>query len=114
MGFIKLDDGTPEHPKIHAAGDSAAWMWVTAICYSTRQLTDGYIPDDVLMHLSRHRAPKSIASRCVAAELFEPVEGGFQVHDYLEHQVSREDRLKAREQWAQRQRRARAARNGGA
>jgi hypothetical protein len=43
MTWIKLDDTLPDHPKFLALPDSAKWLYVEALCYANRHLTDGII-----------------------------------------------------------------------
>jgi hypothetical protein len=93
MSWVKLDDQIATHPKILKAGPSAAWLWVCSIAYAQNHFTDGFISDAALGHLGmpKHQA-KQLASRCVKHSLWERVKGGFQVHDYLHHNASAEQR----------------------
>jgi len=92
MAYVRLDDQIGEHVKILRAGPAAAWMWAMAIAYSNRRLTDGFIPADQIDRLtsSRGHAAAKLAARCVDAGLFRVVTGGFQVHDYLPWNPSRD------------------------
>lgn len=92
MTWVKLDDLFPEHPKVQRAGQAAAWLHVAGICYSSRYLTDGIVPDAALAGLGQYgrgRARK-LADVLVEAGLWERVNGGYQVHDYLDFQPSRQ------------------------
>ncbi|MGE4160667.1 MAG: hypothetical protein AB7G23_02950 [Vicinamibacterales bacterium] len=51
-------------------------------------LTDGFIPDSVLPHLGVAK-PEPLAAKLTAARLWDRVEGGWQIHDYLQHNNSR-------------------------
>lgn len=44
MTWIRIDDALPENPKIHEVGALGAWVYVQGLCYSGRNLTDGFIP----------------------------------------------------------------------
>jgi hypothetical protein len=109
--WVKLDDTFPDHPKVLAVGDEAAWLYVAGLCHCSRHLSDGFIAAAVLRRLTGQRNPEALAERLVAERLWEPAEGGWQVHGYSEHQRTREqvehDREKARER-AQRSRELRA------
>lgn len=48
MAFAKLDDGFPEHDKIDSLSDKSFRLHVTAICHSSRNLTDGRISERAL------------------------------------------------------------------
>lgn len=95
MSWVWLDDGIDEHPKVAraeaAVGDSGLATMVRAIAYSNRNLTDGFVPTTVAAALTRHRKPAAVAQALVAAVLWEPVEGGFLVHDYADYQELREE-----------------------
>jgi hypothetical protein len=90
MPWAKLDDQFPDHPKIEAAGPAAAWLFVASICYSGRYLTDGFIPAGRVARLTALPNPEACAARLVEAGLWEPVENGYYIHDFLEYNPSRE------------------------
>ena len=111
MAWVRLDEEFAEHPKLANAGPLAGMMQVAALCYCNRHLTDGFIP--------RGQAPKLITCDGLYRErngqvlpvtwrdvvqdmlnegLWEEVDGGYQIHDYLEFQPSKEDVLSSREQ----------------
>lgn len=90
MSWAKLDDRFPDHPKVVGAGGDAAWLHVCALCYAAGQLTDGFIPESVVPRLSDRRNPMRLAAKLIAVGLWEPSEGGYQIHDYLEWNPSAE------------------------
>jgi hypothetical protein len=47
VGWVRLDDRITEHPKVAAAGPLGLAVFVAAIAYSNRNLTDGFIPRSV-------------------------------------------------------------------
>lgn len=49
--WAKIDDKFPDHPKILAAGPICALLHVRAICYASRYLTDGFIPQEAVSGL---------------------------------------------------------------
>lgn len=89
MPWVRLDDQFPEHPKVSEAGPLAAWLYVCGLAYCARQLTDGFIPAAQLRRLLPTGSVAKLADRLVSARLWEPTDGGFRVHDYLEYQPSR-------------------------
>lgn len=94
-----LRDGVSHHPKVVAAGAEAAWLWVSAIDYARAHLTNGYIPADILPMLGRFRTRvHRLADQLVAAGLFTQVDGGYTIHDFLDHNDSREEVLEKRRQ----------------
>lgn len=112
MPWVRLDDEFPDHPKIVAAGHAAAWLHVTALCYCNRLLTDGFIPADKVPLLVPNAS--KLVDRLVDAGVWhrttrQGVEG-FEIHDFLKYQPSREEVLEERRKNAERQERWRAAR----
>ncbi len=91
-GWVKLDDGMPEHPKVAGLGDSAFRAYVCSIAYASRQLTDGYLPESV----ARTYANGALDT-LLEAGLWEQTDDGYIVHDYLDYQRSRADVLQLRE-----------------
>lgn len=108
MAWVKLSDDWYDDPKIVAAGDSAALLWVKAVSWSARNLTDGLIPAELLPRLISSPETPTIASRLVDLGLFvEDITGGFRVANYLDYQPSRESVLAKREADAERKRQSR-------
>lgn len=83
--FIKLHDGMPEHPKVDGLSDRAFRALIESWCWCSRQLSDGYVP----IKTWKKRVTPKVTRELTEAGLVEPVEGGFQMHDYLEHQRSK-------------------------
>ncbi len=44
MGWAKIDDQFYDHPKVQAAGNAGAGLYVKSLAYCCRHLTDGAIP----------------------------------------------------------------------
>jgi hypothetical protein len=85
MSWLKVDDGLSDHPKVIAAGGDAAWLFICGLCYVARQLTDGFIPANVLGRLSDRKNPAKLAEKLVHVGLWERTDGGFRIHNYLKH-----------------------------
>ena len=120
MAWIRLDDGFADHPKILAAGPLAAILQVRALCWSSRHLTDGFIPPEALPGLlvgfgdlgieTAYVGNPPIASfghqadECdwpalmVDAGLWEPHQHGYLIHDFLAYNPCKRDVLVMREQ----------------
>lgn len=101
--YITVHDGMPEHPKIEPLSDAAFRLLVTCWCWCSRNLTDGVIS---AASWEKRGTPK-LRRELIAAGLAEIVDGGVQMHDYLDHQRS------AAQVTALRQVRADAGRKGG-
>jgi hypothetical protein len=109
MPWVRLDDGYPEHPKVDQVGPLAAWLNVCAWAYCARNLTDGFVPGAQVSRLANVKQPDKLSQKLVAARLWECVEGGYQVHDYLAYNPSRAQVMKERDKASERARNARSS-----
>ncbi len=108
MTWVKVDDGFPTHPKVLAAGGSAAWLYVCGLCYCGRHMTDGFIPNGALPTLvDPSLKPRLLAGKLVRVGLWAPVDGGWMVHDYAAHQRTKAQVEAERESARERQSRRR-------
>jgi hypothetical protein len=118
VSWSKLDDNFPDHPKVVRLGvlrPLAGWLFVCGLAYCARYLTDGFIPRErlpLLMsveHLSvatggvrglasvgEDVTVEMLAARLVEVGLWHHRDDGFQVHDYLEYNPSRQKVLDER------------------
>ncbi len=91
MAWVRIHDGALTHPKIVGLSDSAFRLWVWGLSYCQQHLTDGWIPPAAL-------PAKSKPDALVAARLWaSAAQGGFDVHDYLDWNDSRETVQKKRD-----------------
>ena len=88
MTWARLEESFAEHPKVADLSDASFRAHVSAICYSSRTLSNGFVPGGILGQL---RATKRVAVELVAAGLWEVSGKGFLIHDYLEYNPSRDD-----------------------
>lgn len=100
--YITVHNGMPEHFKIEALSDKGFRCLVTLWCWSSRNETDGKIPESVWVKRTNAKARAELLK-----EMVEPIKGGYYMHDYLEHQRSK------REIEALRSKRVRAGSLGG-
>lgn len=92
MPWLRIHDGALRHPKIIGLSDKAFRLWVWGLSYAQEQLTDGFLVTPAIPR-RLFRATDDL----VRQRLWEPVEGGFSIHDYLEWNDSREVVLGKRE-----------------
>ena len=110
MAWARIDDNFFSHPKVRKAGKDAVILYLAALCHSNCYVTEGFIADDVLELIgiqSFQNDPKPSADKLTECGLFIRVEGGYQIHDFLEYNYSRQqiNDIKAK--------RAEAGRQGG-
>jgi hypothetical protein len=110
MGWIKLDENFYLNRKAIAAGRDGRDLFVAALCWSNQQRTDGVIPAATLSVIGGLAGVPDVdraATTLVDVGMWLNHVDGWQIHDFLKYQQSREDR----EDWLERDReRKRAAR----
>lgn len=101
--WVRLDTGLPDHPKmlalIEGRKHKAALAYVLGLAYSGRHGLDGYIPNGALIYI---HANKTDAQALCEVGLWHAREGGYEINDWAEYQISNEETQ-------QRKERARAA-----
>lgn len=107
MPWVKFDDQCPEHPKLIGIPDAALAAWFRGICWSSRTLTDGYLPACGLATITGSTRWRKAAADLVERGLWIECEGGFEIHDYARYQPTREKVMRDREEWRKRQAKAR-------
>lgn len=118
MTWGRLDDKANGNAKLLALSDAAWRMWACGLIFCQNNLTDGFIPEQAI-HAFGVRAKNKAA---VAEELCRPlvpgkgplwhrVDGGFQVHDYMDVNDPKETVLAEREKARLRTERWRNGRN---
>lgn len=93
MGWLRLEDTISGHHKMLRAGPTACWLWVCALAYAQRHLTDGFIPDSAVPHLGLPWTwkPRYQAGILVREGLLERVDKGYQIHDYHDYNATAEE-----------------------
>lgn len=95
--YARFDIGMDEHPKIMLLSDIAFRTLIEATLYARRQLTDGFLDARVAKRKWGIDALEELASNHPERPSLERVEGGWQLRDYAEHQITRADIERKRE-----------------
>ncbi|MFE7954421.1 hypothetical protein [Streptomyces sp. NPDC057413] len=115
MPWARFDDRFPSNRKVRLLSDGAFRLYVSAICWSAENLTDGVIKTAELRLVADVRASRTRAKELVEAGLFEVVEGvGWKIHDYHEYNPTAEQVRADRAAKAARQQRWRDRKRGSA
>ena len=112
MSWAKLDDMLPWNRKwrrLVKRSAEAGCLWVAAIGYSARYLTDGRVPKDEIDDLVPFRLPERLAAICAEEGMFDDAGDAWVVHDYLDFNPAAEDVLAKQEVDRRRQARRRKA-----
>lgn len=84
--YISVEVDFFDHPKTIKAGNRLAFRHLRAVAWCHKHRTDGYIPSDVGGTI----VTPTDAERLVAIGLWDQCPDGWRIHDYLDHQESRE------------------------
>jgi hypothetical protein len=89
MTWVALDDKMPEHPKVICLSDGAFRLYLSAIAYSNRNLTDGIIGAGAVSGLMpRYRT--AYLNELVERKLWVKITADqYEIHDYLDWNKSR-------------------------
>jgi hypothetical protein len=82
MGWVKLDDNFPRHPKVVALSLEAKWAYIEGLCYSACYRTDGVVPDPVA-------ANGPVREELLAAGLWESGTAAVVIHDWFAYNPPR-------------------------
>jgi hypothetical protein len=95
--YIRVDVLLPEHPKLYGMSAAAKWALIEMWCYCGRQRTDGIITAARWRTFGTPAQRREIVARDLATPILDG-DGGYVMHDYTEHQRTREeiDELSAR------------------
>ena len=112
MTWIKIDDDFPDHPKtrkvFRKGGSNAVLLHLAGLCYASRFLTDGFIPEDDVEELTMLRYPRKSLKVLLDTDVWAEAPGGYCIVGYLDHQRSRADIERDRESSRKRQAERRA------
>lgn len=115
MPWARFDDRFPSNRKVRLLSDAAFRLYVSAICWSAENLTDGVVKKTELRLVSDVKAASRRAQELVEAGLFEALEeGGWKIHDYHEYNPTAEQVRADRAAKTARQQRWRKKKEGDA
>lgn len=99
MSWARIDPEMPLHPKVFGSGPGAFALNVAAICYSSRLLTDGFIPNSdlaLLLPCMKYHARMNAVKALLRSRLWEVTDKGWIIHDYLKYNPSKAEVLAER------------------
>jgi hypothetical protein len=88
MSWVRVDDGFADHPKIVALNHLEFRLHIWGLCYCARHLTDGFLANAVPQ--GAHFVPRGdrrerVINGLLEAGLWERVDGGYLIRDFLEY-----------------------------
>lgn len=96
MSWVRIDDDIVDNPKtlrVWKRNPEAFALDVRAIAYCAKHLTDGLVPDEILglWYAGKDEDLQGLTTILVEEGRWERAEGGFQIHDFLDYNYSREE-----------------------
>mgnify|MGYP000961113914 CR=1 FL=1 len=94
MAYTNTDYSFWTNPKVRAAGKDAAFLYIAGNGFCNEYLTDGFISDtdiETVAFNAFQRQPKKAVESLVRAGLWDRVPGGYQIHDYLDYNKSKQE-----------------------
>ena len=89
--YAKFDIGMDEHAKIMLLSDAAFRALFESTLYARRQLTDGYLDGRIVARKWSTEAVAELTSNDPERPSWIKVDGGYQIHDFAEHQTTNAD-----------------------
>src|SRR6185436_9476820 len=96
--WVKVDDGFVEHPKVITAArhlgpngvGRVVAVWLEAICYAARNLTDGFVPILIARKFITDRRPLDVLDVMAMSDvrLMTKTDTGYRFHDFEHYQPS--------------------------
>lgn len=105
MSWAKIDDGIGDNPKtlrVWAEDPAAFALDIRAIAYCAKHLTDGFVPAEIiaLWFAGKEADRDRLVGILLNAQRWEIVPGGFEIHDYLDYNPTKEKVLETRKKRA--------------
>lgn len=90
MPWANFDDQFPKHPKVLPLSDAAFRLHVSGICYCAQYETNGVIPEAMPPLMVVRFKPRTL-TELIDRRLWMPHSEGYEIHDYLEWNRSKEE-----------------------
>ena len=112
MGWVKFATQMPNDIEICALSDASFRLYVAGICYAQEQLSDGFVPENVVLRLTQSAKPRHLKELCEQRipgkpALFTKVDSGYLIRNFTRYNKTAEWWRAEREAVAERKRRSR-------
>lgn len=89
--YAKFDINMDEHAKVIMLSDEAFRALFESTFYARRQLTDGFLDERIVLRKWGEKVALELSSNDPHKPSWAKVEGGWQIHDFGEHQTTTAD-----------------------
>lgn len=105
--WVKIDDQMPNDPEIDELSDGAFRLYISALCYSQAELTDGYVPDSRMRRLTPNYRPSHLKELTAPSDnpegpIMLPVDDGYSIRNFAKYNKTRAYWLRKRKDDAKR------------
>lgn len=90
MPWVRLDDQFHNNRKISLLSANAFRLYVSALCWCSSNLTEGVIRSDELRSIAHVKRVDHAAKELVGRGLWEELDQGWRIHDYLDYNPTRD------------------------
>jgi hypothetical protein len=85
MGWARIDDDFPNHPKVWRVGPDGVALFLEGLCHAAKFLTDGLLPREDVERMRLVKRPLVSAAKLVEVGLWEAEGDNFRIHDYHDY-----------------------------
>lgn len=89
--YAKFDINMDEHAKVIMLSDEAFRALFESTFYARRQLTDGFLDERIVLRKWGEKVANELSSNDPVKPSWVKVDGGWQIHDFGEHQTTTAD-----------------------
>jgi len=87
--FARIMGTMWRHRRTAPLSMGARGLWVTMMSFSADQMSDGLVEAHALEMIFRGKADRKLVEELIAAEVITRVEGGFQLRDWDQHNITK-------------------------
>lgn len=108
MTYFQVDDHFHSNRKVFDLPLEAVGFWVIAGSWCAQELSDGFVPDSLVR---RYGGTDSIINALLDSGLWTVAEGGYQFHEWADHNKTREQVEADRAKWKEKNERRKSYRD---
>lgn len=90
MGWARIDDDFPNHPKVWRVGIDGVALFLEGLCHASKFLTDGLLKREDVERMRLVKRPLVTAAKLVDVGLWEQEGDDFRIHDYHDYNPTSE------------------------
>lgn len=100
--WVKFDDSMPDDPDVDRLTHGAFRLYVAAICYAQKHLTDGFVDADRVTRLMRQYRPTYLTELVTVGLFSDSLPDGYTIRNFTKWNKTRAHWKREKEKAAQR------------